>query len=1029
MALQWQKVEIPLTGPLNEKGKPEALPNGSLTVSTNAIQARDGSIGKRKGHSLLAGTITGGGAISFGQTAMFGFRDAPCVIDGHWVYSYSPTDASWRQASRVPECGLTKLQTFGVAQQPDFYDMVYCNGYYVLAECSSGVIYTVIDAATGVRVSPAFASGIAQDPFIWSGGLATVTVCRLCVVGNKVVFVYWDTSTAANLKFTTLDCTSAATIAAGTAALANIATNVAVVAGFGIFDCDGGATRFYVTWRNTAGAGTPVTVTSFNTAGVAQTTTNLPATAPNSVAVGADETDRVWVANDDGTTAIHVVGLSPANLAVTLSTDLAVITTATATWGALGIIGKGAGSGHLVGYDNFNGRVQWRKFSTVAGAVSTAGTTTRTAFNTLLVSRQALVGGRIYVTVTTNDILNGYSVDPPQNVSQVVDITDDATDQQTTMRPVGTLSPGLCQPTLYLGGSGMGLTHWAKVGATKLLVPQLIQKSGNGVGVNALSTKGGTSSLDTFVLDFAATNQWQAASLGESLGLAGGCPSYFDGKSAAEIGFVTWPQKPGVAGPQAFVGGLTVGTSYTWKAIYEAADATGCVHWSAPSAPSNAIVPTAGNTQATITVLAPQIYARPDLTMRVTLYRAKGNNVFRRIATQIASAGLAPGTVSFIDTTTDTVGDTGAPLYTEGGALPRMRPPPLSPFITHQDRWVGVDETQKNVWFSGQYTYGEAPWFSSLFQFPVDVGGPITGLASMEGRLYIFKRDRLFYVIGDGPADNGAGAYALPAPIPTQVGCIEPRSIVVTPQGIFFQSDQGIYLLTRKHEVVFIGAGIEQSLLNLYPTITSAVLNEADGRVIFTATGGGQGVRFEYDLVHDSWSIVDIAGETGFFCAAVIGGTLTTGRPLWYGISLVGDIHVQNLANYLDPGSAWQTTRIQTGWIKIDGQQSNTRIRNVTLLSERMTGHDLTITLAYDYGAVVDTRIFTAAQIAALTTTREQITVDCTIQKVEAIQVTISDASPSSGTVGTGQGANFMGLAFEIGRKRGVYRRPAANTQ
>lgn len=54
----------------------------------------------------------------------------------------------------------------------------------------------------------------------------------------------------------------------------------------------------------------------------------------------------------------------------------------------------------------------------------------------------------------------------------------------------------------------------------------------------------------------------------------------------------------------------------------------------------------------------------------------------------------------------------------------------------------------------------------------------------------------------------------------------------------------------------------------------------------------------------------------------------------------------------------------------------------------------------------------------------------CSRQKVEAIQVTISDGSPSSGPVGSiGQGANFIGLAFEVAQKQGTYRLPAANMQ
>jgi len=48
-----------------------------------------------------------------------------------------------------------------------------------------------------------------------------------------------------------------------------------------------------------------------------------------------------------------------------------------------------------------------------------------------------------------------------------------------------------------------------------------------------------------------------------------------------------------------------------------------------------------------------------------------------------------------------------------------------------------------------------------------------------------------------------------PSLIPTDTGTINPRSIVLTPMGIMYQSEKGIYLLDRSLQVSYIGADVE----------------------------------------------------------------------------------------------------------------------------------------------------------------------------------------------------------------------------
>ena len=90
------------------------------------------------------------------------------------------------------------------------------------------------------------------------------------------------------------------------------------------------------------------------------------------------------------------------------------------------------------------------------------------------------------------------------------------------------------------------------------------------------------------------------------------------------------------------------------------------------------------------------------------------------------------------------------------------------------------------------------------------------------------------------------------------------------------------------------------------------------------------------------------------------------------------------------------------------GEQS---IDRVLLLGERHTGHDLAMSVYFDYvDSSPETTTFTSATIAALS--REWLDLGLTQSTSNALRVTMSDATPSSGSVGTGKGATWIGLAF-----------------
>src|SRR5262249_55406845 len=96
--------------------------------------------------------------------------------------------------------------------------------------------------------------------------------------------------------------------------------------------------------------------------------------------------------------------------------------------------------------------------------------------------------------------------------------------------------------------------------------------------------------------------------------------------------------------------------------------------------------------------------------------------------------------------------------------------------------------------------------------------------------------DRIFKVYGKGTNALGqSNDLTAPALLSSDCGCIEPRSVVVVPDGIMFLSAKGIYLLNRKEEVIYIGGPVDYWTSN-YTACTSARMLPSAREVRFVMT-------------------------------------------------------------------------------------------------------------------------------------------------------------------------------------------------
>jgi hypothetical protein len=601
-----------------------------------------------------------------------------------------------------------------------------------------------------------------------------------------------------------------------------------------------------------------------------------------------------------------------------------------------------------------------------------------------------------------------------QALCVVADWTGDTTFMQSNLRPVANIEPSLAPGCSFF-------CKFAAVSATKRVYGMLIEKSGSASFTNLVNGIGDGGCM-LAELDFGSRQRWLPAQHHGSLYLGGALLSVYDGEAVTEAGFISRPTQPSTSTAG---GSLSPTVGYRYVAVYESVDASGNVIVSGISDPTGIIKPSAED--VTLSTTPCTVSSR---NRRVAFYRTDdgGEPPYYRLFA-VADDGTT-STVSGIDTVVDVTSN--PKLYapnltsTPGESLDRRAPPGLVYLTSYNGMLVGAKRS--SVFYSGQEVYGEATWFSPLFEVPIPGGGDVTGVCAQDGTLYVFKRDRIFSLSGDAPSDNGLqGGLGTPRMLACDVGCIDANSIVVTALGIFFQSERGIEVLNRGGGVEWVGDQIQRTLAS-YPIVTAAVLDERNSLVRFSLatsdTAGvatGDGRDLVYDLRLRQWQSVDDKVGAGAHEASqsadyvyLDGGW----RYAWLGTN--GTIYYErdedNGSAYLD-GSTWITMAAELAWLKLAGIQGKHHVNKALLLARKSTRADLNTYLSYDFATASKTVMTRAANdIDSLSTAIDRIQVEHQLHdeaEGQAFKVKFEDATPTGGTVGNGKGATWIAVTFE----------------
>ncbi len=1015
-----QLINLPFGVGVDEKVQEELLePGQNLLTVQNLRISKTGSFMKRKGYDLLA--RAGIKAKRLGQRG-----GAPILFDGENINTYVAQTDEWATMQNVSTAVASRTSIVSGPTLESQYDIAYANGIYAVAytrhiDTSNYAYVTIIDAATGN----------AMKPIQYGVRSADALRVRVLAVGDTFVLFLQDSSTT-NVNVKTIDSLNP------TGPVTPIGDIIADASALPKFDVVTTTSQKYAVAYKSSSGPDQLTVSLFTPTSATPIATNTR-TAPvaiQSVGVGAFPLGTLWVGVNGpvvgGFTTVSGIGFNVSTLAVTSNFGTALtLKTSTEIPQTITIAPISATTATFVAGNSTERNVVW-------GTVGiSGGNTAVTNF-----------GGWIY-----RYEINGKAFRRDKRTYLPISLFDPARNAADQIEPTGYLVQlGDDIPFARIGYAFPITTQLARIVDSEkisLAASQTVMIADDKfVTIYPEKRESNSTSLDLVTFDFANTNLWENDELNTGMVYSAGTPSVFDGLSATELGFLNAPQTV-LAMDAASVGNLD--GVYQYIAVYEWVSSDGQLVQSAPSLP--ATTPNLMFSQATITVPTLQIsykfaneFVRQDDTdhpVRIVLYRTSGasGTVFQRLPDSLIQVNdhNVPFAM-FTDNTTDAVAQAGTPLYsqpfTPGTPLPKFCPPSASCMAIHRNRVWLVGDDGITVWYSGQFVDGEQAWFSDLFTLQVPKGGPITALESMDGVLYIFKKDFIFSVTGDGPSDNGSGNdLSVPEEMDIEVGCIEPRSVIVAPGGIFYQSPQGLYMLSRSRSVAYIGKNID-AVLKSNPIIVSAALLDKIGCIYWELSTEGENQNSYtavYDYFHNQWMLdTKTVGETSDVLPAASGIVIDDS---YYWITATGVFERQG-SGYFDAGQ-WVTGLIDTAWLKMAGLQGFQRVRQMDLkittgqFDEADSGpFGMNIDVYRDYENVssFQTATWTSDEIAAFTTPTPQLQVNLAIQKVESLSFEITDLPPISG-VATGLGPVWTGIGFEVGIKRGSFKLPAENTK
>ncbi len=1014
MALTKTSVNINFAKGLDTKNDPYQIESGKFLALNNMVRGYNGRFTKRNGFANITNLP------NTAQTTLTTLN-GNLLATGSSLYSYNQSNSQWLNHGLVQPMQLavqTAVRTSTSQSSPD--QAQASNGLACLVYMDSGIAYyTVLDGNTGQQVVARSSLG------------ATTTCPRVVVLGNYFVISYmWSNSGTPNLAIRVINIATPSAINSAIQISSQL-SNTSIA-----YDMISFSNVIYLAWTASDGS---TKLKWIDTSFTPSTATTIASLQPTLISLTGDATNQqVWLTYYlTGAATVSSTAYSLKYGSITLAPT--VVASSTGTLNALTAL---ATAGHCtVFYETLNYYNSVGAYPTAniqtdflsCGSITQAGAVTAPTIilrSVGLASKPIMApSGTIYVMVDYGQVTSPSLSNQPSYF--LIDSTG-----------------AIYMRLAYANGGGYeGNQVLANISNYNggYVVPYLfkdflatVNKGTNnppGTPSNAIYTQTGIN-----IAKFAINSSGQySAEIASTLHLTGGQLWMYDGITPVEHGFHVWPENiqavysttggNQVAQPSGYVAGQA---PYYAQFCYEWTDGQGNLHRSAPSIPVPITTSGTGSTGST-TYYVPTLrltYKTGTNPVRIVGYRwSVAQQVYYQF-TSITSPVLNDPTVDYVtivDTNSDAAILGQTIIYTTGGVIEDIAAPASIASALYKNRLFLVDAEDPNlIWYSKQVIEAVPVEMSDLLTIYVaptsgaqGSTGPITAISAMDDKLIVFKADAIYYITGTGPDNTGASNdFSDPIFITSAVGCANPNSIVLTPAGIMFQSDKGIWLLGRDLSTTYIG--IDVQIYNSQ-TVASAQAIPGVNQVRFTLEDS---MTLVYDYYYQQWGT--------FSNIQAVSSTLYQGYQTY--LNVLGQVFQEAPNTYVD-GSSPVLISLTTGWFNLAGLKGYERFYQMQLLGTYYTPFKLNVQMGYNYNSGL-------SQATIVTPDNQtpnwggdanwganpewggpgnvfSARVFPQIQKCESFQITITEIYDPSYNIAAGQGLSLSGITLVVGAKRG----------
>jgi hypothetical protein len=1062
-----ERLPIPLLKGIDESIDDRMLPGEAMAKIVNGYFVKMGGIAKRNGFRRVTDSVVGGATPSAGwklgqHGPVRGLLAIPnerpsqgevVAFGARRLFAYVPEADRWVDRGPLSPCTGHQLPVFH--HEPTFTapDSAESNGFSVYAARQTVLNRTSDTDNAGTpssRIRMIGKSADGEDTFelltAEASGASAPHSPRVIKhgLGHVILFAnnFASPATLARYVYPTLTPGAAPTVAA------NVTTDMAHDGAVRMYCGVGVQTTDYMT-AYIDSLQTTIQLERWSQGSVSQATGSITGATYYRVATcdGIGEDDRVYVAWIEAAESdlIRVRAFKRATMGAEWAGAVTVGTTGVSDQGEnLGVAMGRDETGELrvvvtwgvrnTSSTTIGGDLHWRSVRASDGGDIRPGAAEAIGYNAMPLSQPWWQDGRAYVScVTTPGELTILGVGQDEQFAMglmancVVDLNDQPGATTNATRLAAAFDVGLGSPKNHLINTGNGSrAHQpsTRPNEWRCMAQAMSFFYFNAAAVDAIPSFGASE----VQLDYREAPIGAAIARGAAI-IGGGYFTWYAGGEAIEWGFLIPPVITSLAQVATGTLPLTISIPYIYQSTWEHRE-RGWRHRGVPDY-TRTITPTA-NASATVTMMSLPFTHRDNQDMSAVVYRnSTPNGIADPARTNFggmvnANTQAARSLSNYRDLTVNTqlaetiyVPDQVEAVMPDGGRIV---------FVVGDRVFTGDHMRKARFGFTKAFAQGSAsddsivPEANEGFSLLVPDGSRIFGGRELDGRAIGWSQEATYIIAGSGPDNAAVGNdYVIRKIAP--YGCIDPRSVVnwtlgKEDGGVFFQSQGGLYQVSRALRVEYIGAPVEDSLA-AYPTITSAVDCKGVTQLRFTCNNGaGASIVLVFDYSVGAWSRWEPRDANGQLLD-ITGGAYLDGE---YWIVTAGGIpYVEDATTSIDAGATYADMEVETGWIRLGDIGGYMRTRYGQALLRRVDGSTITLDILVDYATepTDSLTLTTAEQDAQLPDPERNLLMAIHGTKCEVVKLRMRETRDPAVPLEPGRGPVISGFAVEVRKKAG----------